>query len=84
MKADLRRARSGHGIPVQQGTQMLIVGVVCDHGVRGVLHEGAFEPLNELTLEVTNVSIIGPNGRVQGLWWVQGAILTSSVAVEVS
>ena len=30
---------------------MLVVGNVCDHGVRRILHEGALEPLDELALE---------------------------------
>ena len=37
---------------------MLVVGVACDPGVRGVPHKGAFKPLNELTLEATDVSIV--------------------------
>lgn len=40
---------------------MFIIGVVCDHGVRGVLHKRAFEPLNELALETTDISIIELN-----------------------
>lgn len=84
VKVDLRRARSGQGIPVQKGTQMLIVGVVCDLGVRGVLHEGTFEPLDELALEATDVSIIELNHRYLGFWWVQGLRLTSWVAVLAS
>ena len=76
---DLRRARSGQGIPVQKGTQMLIVGVVCDLGVRGVLHEDTFEPLDELALEATDVNILEVKHRYQRLWWVQGVRLTSWV-----
>ena len=37
---------------------MLIVGKVCNLGVGGVFHKSAFKPLNELALEVTNVSVI--------------------------
>ena len=29
---------------------MLIIGIVCDLGVRGVRHKGALKPLNELAL----------------------------------
>ena len=37
---------------------MLIISVVCDLGVRGILHECTFKPLDELTLEATEVSAI--------------------------
>lgn len=40
---------------------MLIVGVVCDSGVRRVLHESTLEPLNEFTLEATDVSTVELN-----------------------
>ena len=42
---------------------MLIVGIVCDHCVRGVLHKGALEPLDELALERTDVSIVEVSHR---------------------
>ncbi len=84
VKGDLRRARRGQGGPVQESTHMLIVGVECDHGVRGVLHKGAFEPLDELTLEATDVSNIGMNHGYREFWKAQGIGLTSSVAAPVS
>ncbi len=37
---------------------MFVVRKVCDLGVGSVRHESAFEPLNELALEATNVSVI--------------------------
>ncbi len=83
VKEDLRRARRGQGVPVQESTHMLIVGVVCDHGVRGVLHEGAFEPLDELALEATDVSNIEMDHGYQEIWKAQGIGLTSSVAVLI-
>lgn len=60
-EADLRRARRGYGSPIHEGTHMLIVGVVCDSGVRRVLHESTLEPLNEFTLEATDVSTVELN-----------------------
>ena len=63
---------------------MLIVGVVCDHGIRGVLHKGAFEPLDELALDATDFSNIEMDYGYKEFWRVQGMGLTSSVAVLVS
>ena len=60
-EVDLRRARVGHGCPAQEGTQMLIVGIVCDLGVRRVRHKGTLEPLDELALQTMDVSNISLN-----------------------
>ncbi len=57
-QTDLRRAGFRQRSPVQEGTHMFVVRKVCDLGVGSVRHESAFEPLNELALEATNVSVI--------------------------